>query len=174
VVADVGRRQRLLFVQALPARRRKGQDPRRRYSARNARDHPRSLQGAEDTNVEPVLGTLTDPKLPESSVDMMLLSMSTHEFDHPYEMTDAMVKALKPGGRLVFVEFRLEDEDVPIKLVHKMSEKQVFKEMSVFPQLQAREDLLRFAVATCDRLRKKICSGEHIPLLALRAPGVYP
>ena len=52
-----------------------------------------------------------------------------HEFSHPYEMTEAMVKALKPGGRLVFVEFRLEDEKVPIKLVHKMSEKQVLKEM---------------------------------------------
>ena len=48
-----------------------------------------------------------------------------HEFSHPYEMTEAMVKALKPGGRLVFVEFRLEDQKVPIKLVHKMSEKQV-------------------------------------------------
>ena len=51
-------------------------------------------------------------------------------------MTEAMVKALKPGGRLVFVEFRLEDENVPIKLVHKMSEKQVLKEMAVFPQLK--------------------------------------
>ena len=50
-----------------------------------------------------------------------------------------MVKALKPGGRLVFVEFRLEDPKVPIKLVHKMSEKQVLKEMRAAPA-EARQD----------------------------------
>ena len=49
------------------------------------------------------------------------------------EMATAMVQALKPGGRLVFVEYRLEDPDVPIKLVHKMSEKQVLKEMAPHP-----------------------------------------
>ncbi len=72
-------------------------------------------------NVEPVLGTITDPKLPEGGVDAIVMVDVYHEFDHPYEMTRAMVKALKPGGRLVFVEYRLEDKDVPIKLVHKMS-----------------------------------------------------
>ncbi len=56
-----------------------------------------------------------------------------HEFDHPFEMTVAMVKALKPGGRMVFVEFRMEDPDVPIKLVHKMTQKQVLKEMEPHP-----------------------------------------
>jgi ubiquinone/menaquinone biosynthesis C-methylase UbiE len=85
------------------------------------------------SNVELVLGTITDPKLPEAGVDLILLVDVYHEFDHPYEMTEAMVKALKPGGRLVFVEFRLEDEDVPIKLVHKMTQKQVIKEMAPFP-----------------------------------------
>jgi ubiquinone/menaquinone biosynthesis C-methylase UbiE len=84
-------------------------------------------------NVVPVLGTVTDPKLPAGAVDTILLVDVYHEFDHPYEMTDAMVKSLKPGGRLVFVEYRLEDETVPIKLVHKMSEKQVRKEMEPFP-----------------------------------------
>ncbi len=88
------------------------------------------------TNVEPVLGTITDPKLPEAGVDLILLVDVYHEFDHPYEMTEAMVKSLKPGGRLVFVEFRLEDENVPIKLVHKMSEKQVLREMALFPELK--------------------------------------
>jgi ubiquinone/menaquinone biosynthesis C-methylase UbiE len=53
-------------------------------------------------------------------------------------MTEKMVKALKPGGRLVFVEFRLEDESVPIKLVHKMTEKQVKKEMEPFPLKHAK------------------------------------
>ena len=88
------------------------------------------------TNVVTVAGQVSDPKLPEASTDLMLMVDVYHEFDHPYEMTAAMVKALKPGGRLVFVEFRLEDEDVPIKLVHKMSEKQVLKEMAHFPELK--------------------------------------
>jgi SAM-dependent methyltransferase len=85
------------------------------------------------TNVIPWLGTITDPKLPPNSVDLIILVDVYHEFDHPWEMTVNMVKALKPGGRLVFVEYRLEDPNVPIKLVHKMTEKQVRKEMSVHP-----------------------------------------
>jgi ubiquinone/menaquinone biosynthesis C-methylase UbiE len=84
-------------------------------------------------NVEPVQGTLTDPKLPAEAVDLILLVDVYHEFSHPYEMTVEMVKALKPGGRLVFVEYRMEDPKVPIKLVHKMTERQVKKEMSPFP-----------------------------------------
>lgn len=84
-------------------------------------------------NVSLVLGTITDTKLPEKSVDLILLVDVYHEFDHPYEMTKSMVRALKPGGRLVFVEYRKEDPDVPIKLVHKMTVKQVRKEMSLFP-----------------------------------------
>ena len=51
-------------------------------------------------------------------------------------MTEKMVRALKPGGRLVFVEFRLEDDKVPIKLVHKMTERQVLKEMAEFKDLK--------------------------------------
>jgi ubiquinone/menaquinone biosynthesis C-methylase UbiE len=84
-------------------------------------------------NVETVLGTVTDPKLMPGSVDVILLVDVYHEFSHPYEMTVEMVKALKTGGRMVFVEYRLEDAKVPIKLVHKMSEKQVRKEMAEFP-----------------------------------------
>ena len=84
-------------------------------------------------NVEPVQGTETDPKLPAAALDLILMVDVYHEFSHPWEMTEAMVKALKPGGRLVFVEYRLEDPKVPIKLVHKMSEKQVLKEMAVHP-----------------------------------------
>ena len=84
-------------------------------------------------NVKPVLGTITDPKLPRASVDLILLVDVYHEFDHPYEMVDAMCGALKPGGRMAFVEFRAEDPAVPIKRVHKMTEAQVRKEMSVQP-----------------------------------------
>src|SRR2546426_141066 len=82
------------------------------------------------TNVKGVLGTLTDPKLPANSVDLVLMVDVYHEFDHPYEMMQAICRALKPGGRVVFVEFRAEDPKVPIKEVHKISEAQVRKEMS--------------------------------------------
>jgi ubiquinone/menaquinone biosynthesis C-methylase UbiE len=88
--------------------------------------------------VEPVLGAETDPKLPAGAVDAIILVDVYHELSHPQEMTAAMVKALKPGGRLVFVEYRLEDETVPIKLVHKMSERQVKKEMGPFPLQHAK------------------------------------
>jgi ubiquinone/menaquinone biosynthesis C-methylase UbiE len=85
------------------------------------------------TNVEPVLGTETDPKLLAGAVDTIVMVDVYHEFSQPYEMTEAMVKALRVGGRLVFAEYRKEDEKVPIKLVHKMSEQQVKKEMGPFP-----------------------------------------
>jgi ubiquinone/menaquinone biosynthesis C-methylase UbiE len=85
------------------------------------------------TNIVPVLGTVTDPRLPDNAMDLVLMVDVYHEFSHPHEMTTALLKALKKGGKLVFVEFRLEDPKVPIKLLHKMSEKQVLKEMSVQP-----------------------------------------
>jgi len=84
-------------------------------------------------NVVPCIGTTTDPKLPPQSIDLMILVDVYHEFDQPYEMVSNMVKALKKGGRLVFVEYRKEDPNVPIKEVHKMSVAQVKKEMSIFP-----------------------------------------
>jgi SAM-dependent methyltransferase len=85
------------------------------------------------TNVKPVLGETNDPKLPPESCDTMIMVDVYHEFDQPYEMIAAMTKALKPGGRIVFVEFRGEDPSVPIKTLHKMTEAQVKKEMSVHP-----------------------------------------
>jgi len=84
-------------------------------------------------NIQPVLGAVADPKLKPASIDLILMVDVYHEFSHPYEMTVAMVKALKPKGRLVFVEFRLEDAKVPILVVHKMSQKQVRKEMEPHP-----------------------------------------
>jgi ubiquinone/menaquinone biosynthesis C-methylase UbiE len=86
-------------------------------------------------NVRPVLGTITDPKLPPAGVDTIIMVDVYHEFDHPYEMTENMIAALKPGGRLVFVEFRGEDPKVNIKTVHKMTVEQVKKEMGAFPAL---------------------------------------
>ena len=83
------------------------------------------------TNVKGVLGSVADPKLPPESCDTMIMVDVYHEFDHPFEMIEAMLKALKPGGRIVFIEFRGEDPNVPIKTLHKMTEAQVKKEMSV-------------------------------------------
>ena len=53
-----------------------------------------------------------------------------HEFDHPREMMEAIVKALKPGGRVVQLEYRAEDPAVMIKEHHKMTEAQARKEMA--------------------------------------------
>src|SRR5262249_54219208 len=82
-------------------------------------------------NVKPILGTTTDPKLPRASVDLVLMVDVYHEFDYPYEMAQAICQALKPGARVVFVEFRQEDPKVAIKRLHKMTEAQVRKEMAV-------------------------------------------
>src|SRR4051794_19285384 len=84
-------------------------------------------------NVKPILGTISNPNLPASAIDLVLMVDVYHEFDHPYEMAQAICESLKPGGRLVFVEFRGEDPQVPIKPVHKMTEAQVRKEMAVQP-----------------------------------------
>jgi FkbM family methyltransferase len=80
-------------------------------------------------NVVTVLGTETSVSLTESSIDMMLLVDVYHEFSFPYEMGISMHKALKADGKLVLVEFRAEDPMVPIKEIHKMSEKQSVKEL---------------------------------------------
>jgi SAM-dependent methyltransferase len=85
------------------------------------------------SNIEPILSTEMEPKLPAGAVDLILLVDVYHEFAYPWEMARALVRSLKPDGRLVFVEYRLEDPKVWIKLVHKMTEKQVRKEMEPLP-----------------------------------------
>jgi SAM-dependent methyltransferase len=81
----------------------------------------------------PILGSATDPKLPAASVDTVLMVDMYHEFDFPFEIMEAICRSVKPGGRLVFVEYRGEDPAVPIKPLHKMTEVQVKREMSVLP-----------------------------------------
>jgi len=92
-----------------------------------------SLAELKITNVVPVLGTISDPKLPANAIDLVLMVDVYHEFSHPHEMMEAICRGLKPGGRVVFVEFRAEDPNVPIKEVHKMSQAQVKKEMTLHP-----------------------------------------
>jgi precorrin-6B methylase 2 len=84
----------------------------------------------EIDNVDTILGTAQSPKLPPESVDLIVMVDVYHEFEFPYEMLAELSRALKTGGRIAFVEYRLEDENVPIKLVHKMSREQVQKEAS--------------------------------------------
>lgn len=83
------------------------------------------------TNVKPILCTETDPRLPGGTLDLALMVDVYHEFEYPYEMLAAIVKALKPGGRVVFVEFRANDPNVPIRALHTMTEGQVRKEAAV-------------------------------------------
>jgi ubiquinone/menaquinone biosynthesis C-methylase UbiE len=91
------------------------------------------LAAAKITNVKPILGAIDDPKLPTNAVDLVFMVDVYHEFSHPFEMMQNICKSLKPGGRVAFVEFRGEDPEVPIKPLHKMTEAQVRKEMSVQP-----------------------------------------
>ena len=84
-------------------------------------------------NVQPILGSETDPRLPAGALDLAVMVDVYHEFEYPYEMLAAIVKSLKPGGRVAFVEFRGGDPEVPIKAVHTMTETQVKKEAAVQP-----------------------------------------
>jgi SAM-dependent methyltransferase len=85
------------------------------------------------SNVVSVLGTDRDPGLAAASVDLALLVDVYHEFEYPREMLAAICRALKPGGRVAFVEYRAEDPSVPIKPLHKMSEAQVRREAAEHP-----------------------------------------
>ena len=91
------------------------------------------LAGEGVDNVVMVLGKIDSAELPSNSVDLVMTVDVYHEFSHPYEMIQSMCDALKPGGRMVFVEYRAEDNNVPIKWHHKMTEAQVKKEMEPHP-----------------------------------------
>jgi len=80
-------------------------------------------------NVMPVMGRIDHCGLEPGSVDLVLFVDAYHEFSHPREMMESIVAALKPGGRVYLVEYRLEDPAVAIKLRHKMSEQQARLEM---------------------------------------------
>ncbi len=80
-------------------------------------------------NVDVVLGTQTDPKLPNNSVDLVLMVDVYHEFSDPAAMMAHIRDALKPDGRVVLVEFRGEDPAVPIQPLHKMTVQAVRSEL---------------------------------------------
>lgn len=72
-------------------------------------------------NVELVLGGYDDPKLPANAVDLILMVDVYHEFSEPQKMLRRMHESLRPGGRLVLLEYRKEDPSIPIRPDHKMS-----------------------------------------------------
>lgn len=84
------------------------------------------------TNIEGVRGQVDNPNLAPNSIDVALMVDAYHEFSHPYEMIKGIVDALKPGGRIFLLEYRAEDASVPIRPLHKMTELQAIREMSVF------------------------------------------
>ncbi|MES2705687.1 MAG: class I SAM-dependent methyltransferase [Verrucomicrobiota bacterium] len=85
-------------------------------------------KGRGIANIQTILGAYHDPRLPDASCDLILLVDVYHEFSHPEQQLKAMHRALKPGGQVALVEFRAEDEKVPIRPEHKMSREQIKKE----------------------------------------------
>mgnify|MGYP001167986925 FL=1 len=80
-------------------------------------------------NVETIIGREKSIQLSKNSVNKILMVDVYHEFNYPMEMIESIKKALKPNGQLFLIEYRGEDPDVPIKKIHKMTEKQAVKEM---------------------------------------------
>ena len=80
-------------------------------------------------NVEIILGTPEDPKLPPAALDLVLMVDVYHEFSDPVSMMRQIQRAMKPNGRVVLVEFRKEDPNVPIQPLHKMSVQDVRSEL---------------------------------------------
>ncbi len=81
----------------------------------------RRLASSRITNVTLIEGTFDDPKLPPASVDLALMVDVYHELSQPQALLRHLRESLKPGGRLVLLEYRKEDPTVPIKPEHKMS-----------------------------------------------------
>ena len=119
------------------------------------------------TNIETVLGTTTDPRLPAGQMDLILLVDVYHEFSEPRQMLQRLRSALKPGGRLVLLEYRKEDPAIPIREEHKMSVKEVKTELEVegFVLSQTLESLPRqhiliFRPATMKQTMSSVITTE--------------
>jgi ubiquinone/menaquinone biosynthesis C-methylase UbiE len=73
------------------------------------------------SNVTLVQGAIDDPKLPASTLDLILMVDVYHEFSEPQKMLRGLRAALKPTGRMVLLEYKKEDPSIPIRLEHKMT-----------------------------------------------------
>ena len=80
-------------------------------------------------NIEVVKGALKEPNLPENAIDLIIMVDVYHELEYPKEYLEGVKKALKPGGRLLLLEYKAEDPTVRIKAEHKMSIAQVQREL---------------------------------------------
>jgi precorrin-6B methylase 2 len=81
-------------------------------------------------NITTVLGTPSDPNLEPNSVDLLFMVDVYHELEYPFEVMTRVRQALKPGGRVALIEYRAEDPAVMIKPVHKMTQRQIIKELT--------------------------------------------
>jgi ubiquinone/menaquinone biosynthesis C-methylase UbiE len=79
------------------------------------------LKSSRIANVRLVLGAPDDPRLMPESIELALLVDVYHEFSQPQAMLRRIHDALKPGGRVVLLEYRKEDPSIPIRPEHKMS-----------------------------------------------------
>ncbi|WP_111391813.1 class I SAM-dependent methyltransferase [Algoriphagus aquaeductus] len=82
------------------------------------------------SNVVPVMGSEKSPNLPTASVDLAIMVDVYHELEYPVEMLASIRQSLKPGGKLLLIEYRGEDPEVAIKPLHKMTVKQAEKELT--------------------------------------------
>jgi ubiquinone/menaquinone biosynthesis C-methylase UbiE len=109
------------------------------------------------TNVGLVRATPSDPRLPPARIDVVLMVHVYHELEFPYEVMQALVRSLKPEGRVAIVEHRAEAEDSAVGALHAMSEAQIVKEMRAAGlELERKSDAL---------------PGQHIVIFRKAARG---
>ena len=89
----------------------------------------KAKKGVENVNM--ILGGEKSPNLPENSIDKVLMVDVYHEFNYPYEMLQSIKSSLKNNGKIYLIEYRAEDPLIPIKPIHKMTEKQAVKEFEI-------------------------------------------
>ena len=115
-------------------------------------------------NVLPVRGKPDDPMLPAETIDAVLMVDAYHEFAYPFEMMRGIVRSLRPGGRVYLVEYRGEDPHIPIKPLHKMTQRQAIKELeAVGLQWKETKDLLptqHFMVFEKPEFARKLLRGR--------------
>lgn len=97
----------------------------------------------KDSVVEIIKGNAQSPNLPANSIDLAIMVDVYHELEFPHEMLQAIRKALKPQGKILFIEYRGEDVSIPIKAIHKTTVAQLNRELKANGfQLYQREEML--------------------------------
>ncbi|QRN98257.1 methyltransferase domain-containing protein [Archangium violaceum] len=95
------------------------------------------------SNLEPVLGGAEEPRLPEP-VDVALIVDTYHHFGDRVAYLRRVGESLRPGGRVVIIDYRKESAKGP-PAEHKLSPEQVERELgSVGFRLSGRHDFLPY------------------------------